>query len=243
VRWQVVLPAAWVPLHEDGTLPVEWTWVWRDRLIGTRPAASVSDLDHWLRESDDPAPTAESESFYDTQVRWRPELEPVSIRHARQQAWLLGCSIGLLAAAFSLYLVRLRPFVFWALCLLLACGVVALSLLGSWTVAAVLYGCEPGLAALLLIAAAQWLLHHRYRRQVVFLPSFKRLKAADSSLSHNGGSNRPREPSTVDAAPPAPSALRAPALERGLDTGAGVAPFPGAPAQLSGSSQTKKPSA
>jgi hypothetical protein len=44
----------------------------------------------------------------------------------------------------------------------------------------------------------QWLLHERYRRQIVFLPSFSRSRAGSSLL--RGGVQRPHgEPSTVDA--------------------------------------------
>jgi hypothetical protein len=55
------------------------------------------------------------------------------------------------------------------------------------------------------VLAVQWLMHQRYRRRVVFLPGFTRLKG--STLIRGGG--RPRgEPSTVDAAPPAPSSQK-----------------------------------
>jgi hypothetical protein len=76
---------------------------------------------------------------------------------------------------------------------------------------AVIYGCEPGLVVVLLVAAVQWALHQRYRRQLVFMPGFSRRKPG-SSLTQprepgRTGSHpptRPREPSTVDApqAPP-----------------------------------------
>jgi hypothetical protein len=60
-----------------------------------------------------------------------------------------------------------------------------------------LYGALPGAAALALVLSVQWFLHQRYRRQVVFMPGFTRLKS-NSSLLRSG----PRaEPSTVDAPP------------------------------------------
>src|SRR5262249_43485292 len=59
------------------------------------------------------------------------------------------------------------------------------------------YGCEPGALVLLVAVAAQWTLQRRYRRQVVLMPGFTRLKSG-SSLIRSGSSNRPRDPSTID---------------------------------------------
>src|SRR5262249_51808153 len=126
----------------------------------------------------------------------------------------------------------------------------------SGSLSAVIYGCEPGLAALLVVGTMQWLVHRRYRRQVVFLPSFKRVKAGDSSVIPNGpekgsgkgdrardsrgpvpnsgpplsDAGRVREPSTVDAVPPISSNQWA--------TG-GPSPSAAGRLQLPGSSQTK----
>jgi hypothetical protein len=68
---------------------------------------------------------------------------------------------------------------------------------------AIAYGCEPGAVVMLAVFGLQWLMHRRYRRQIVFLPSFSRSRAG-SSLIHKSPSNRPHigEPSTVDAPPP-----------------------------------------
>jgi hypothetical protein len=56
------------------------------------------------------------------------------------------------------------------------------------------------------------MLHERYRRQVVFMPGFTRLKSK-SSLIVNTPQPRPREPSTVDA--PGTPAAAAPARKPG----------------------------
>ena len=77
----------------------------------------------------------------------------------------------------------------------------AAALLWPGVLAAVAYGCEPGVLVLLLVLGIPWMLHQRYRRQVVFMPGFTRARAG-SSLIRNGGTGsapRPRgEPSTVD---------------------------------------------
>jgi hypothetical protein len=231
VRWQVELPPDWVPISADGALPADLTWAWRGWLIGTRPAASSADLERWFAEGGNVAAADPTESIQASVVSWRTDLGPLAIRHAPQQGWLLSCSVGLLAVAFGLYLLRGRRVLFWVLIVIVLAGAILAALSGG-LLTAVLYGCEPGLVALLIVAAVQWLLHHRYRRQVVFLPSFKRVKAGGSSLIHTGGNARPREPSTVDAAPPVPSNQWA--------TG-GPSPSASGRAQPAGSSHTKQP--
>ena len=68
---------------------------------------------------------------------------------------------------------------------------------------AIAYGCQPGAVVMLAVLGLQWLMHRRYRRQIVFLPSFSRSRAG-SSLIRKTPSNLPQsgEPSTVDAPPP-----------------------------------------
>lgn len=233
VCWQVVLPGDWVPLCDDGSLPADRTWAWRGWLVGTRPTPSAAELERWLAESDERAPADDGESPAASVVSWRTDLEPLVIRHAPQQAWMLGCSISLLAAALGIYLARAHPVLFWPLVASLVAGTLAIGLSWSGALSAVVYGCEPGLAALFVIGGMQWVLHRRYRHQVVFLPSFKRVKGSGTALIPNGGS-RTREPSTVDAVPPVASNQWA--------TG-GAAPSSLSRAQLPGSSQTKAPPA
>jgi hypothetical protein len=85
-----------------------------------------------------------------------------------------------------------------------ALAVAAAALRWPMALANVAYGCEPGAVVLVAFAAVQWLLHERYRRQVVFLPSFSRGRAGSSLL--RAGAQRPHgEPSTVDAPPRAGS--------------------------------------
>jgi hypothetical protein len=270
VRWQVVLPPDWVPLCDDGSLPVDLSWGWRGWLVGTRPTASAAELENWFAPPEERAPADiaraergnQEEGGQDARhasvVTWRTDLDPLSIRHAPQQAWLLGCSTSLLAVVWGLYIARNNRVVFWLLMATVFAGALAIGLEWSGALSAVIYGCEPGLAALLVVGTMQWLVHRRYRRQVVFLPSFKRAKAGDSSVILNGpekgsgkgdrtrdsrgpvlisgppisDAGRVREPSTVDAVPPI----------SGNQWGTG-GPSPSAAGrpQLPGSSQTKAP--
>jgi hypothetical protein len=89
---------------------------------------------------------------------------------------------------------------FWSALTGLGLAVLLLGVLYPGVLPAVAYGCEPGALVLAVVLVAQWMLQQRYRRQVVFLPGFTRLKAG-SSLIRPGSSNRPREASTVDEPP------------------------------------------
>jgi hypothetical protein len=231
VRWQVMLPSDWVPLYDDGALPADLTWAWRGWLVGTRPYSSTTDLEQWLDPSNKRPPADGGDIVYPSVAGWRSDLEPLVIRHAPQQGWLLGCSVALLAAALCFYFARSSRWLLWLLLTAVVVALLTVAVVWSGALSAVLYGCEPGLAALIIIVTVQWLLQRRYRRQIVFLPSFKRVKTEGSVVTSNGGVNRPREPSTVDALPPVPSGQWA--------TGG---PTPSAArAQLPGSSKTKLP--
>ena len=97
----------------------------------------------------------------------------------------------------------LARILFWATAAGLTVLVVACLLLWPGLLAMLLYGAQPGAVVLVLIM--QWLLHQRYRRQVVFMPGFTRVKAGSSLIRSSSMQNRPREPSTIDA-PTKPSA-------------------------------------
>ncbi len=87
----------------------------------------------------------------------------------------------------------------WLLLSVLVTTVVLSVLLWPTLAGQVAYGCQPGAVVLLLIAGAQWLLHERYRRQLVFLPSFSRPRPGSSLLRREAARAAHGEPSTVDA--------------------------------------------
>jgi hypothetical protein len=244
VRFQVHLPANWVPLYHEGNLSAEQRWGWRGLLLGPLPALSSADLERWFfsgfesrfeRSGDTGAEDASPEpEDLDpaTLVCSRPGLAPLRLNHCPQQVWLLLCSMTLLAIGLGLYLLSLtfarrvpvegpsssptearaptpsgqlpRAF-FWSVAVVLALAVVLASLFWPGILGPVLYGAEPGALVLVPLLGLHWLRQQRYRRQVVFLPGFTRMKPG-SSLVRNGSSasgTRPRgEPSTVDAPPP-----------------------------------------
>jgi hypothetical protein len=192
---------------------VEQRWGWRGWLLAPRPALGDADLERWFLAGASPAAGAGSPEGGGNEVPalvcWRSGLEPLTLNHVPQQGWLLLCSLVLLAVGLGLY--YLVPWasaprrLFWVLLALLGLGVALTSLVWPGILAAVAYGSEPGLAVLLLVLGAQWLLHQRYRRRVVFMPGFKRAKAGSSLLradSKKTPAQKRGEPSTVDAAPP-----------------------------------------
>lgn len=198
VRWQVVLPPSWVVLHVGDNVSLEQRWGWQGWLLAPRPAVGNAELERWVAVPDEAATEAgdAAASF----VCWQTGLGPLRVLHLSQQVWLLGCSLAVLVLGLVLYNAALTRLQFWSVVAALGLAVIVAGLLWPDLLPVVLYGSEPGLAVLILVVGVQWLLQRHYRRQVVFMPGFQRLKPGSSMV--RGSSNRPRrEPSTVDAPP------------------------------------------
>jgi hypothetical protein len=199
VRWQVELPARWIALYPQAGYTVEQRWGWSGWLIAPlapRPAATGAELDGWFTAEEAPG-TVESEPSL---VCWQTALGPFQLVEVPQQWWMLLCSLTVLALGIGLFLLRLGRTLFW---ICLGAAVAAVAVVGSLlpgTLSVILYGCEPGALVLVLFLGIHWLLHTRYRRQVIFMPGFTRLKPG-SSLARAAAAGRPREPSTVDHPP------------------------------------------
>jgi hypothetical protein len=236
VRWQIDLPPGSVPVPLEGH--ASWRWGRRGWLLAPRPAVNNGDLERWFWGDGDPrAAVAEEDGrLVPSLVLWGTSLTGMALYHVPEQAWLLGCSLLVLViglaichAAFS---DRGRGRLFWLLLALLGLVVAGAGLIWPGLLTAVIYGGQPGLAVLLLVLAVQWLLHERYRRSIIFLPGFRRVRPGSSLMrkgrtevgalpgsargeegrpantaQNNRSSSGPRprgEPSTVDAPPPAP---------------------------------------
>ena len=201
LRWQVAGPRGWVALYQGGGYTSEQGWEWRGGLWTPHPSVTAADLESWLAVS----PSAGAAWWTGTDlgqpqlVCWRTALAPLYFLHIPQQAWLLGCSLLFLSIGLGLLFLPLSRALLWTIVTLL---VVAVGLVAVWipsALPALLYGCEPGVTAFLLILGVQWMVQQRYRRQIVFLPGFTRLKSP-SGLSRSGNGSRSRgEPSTIDA--------------------------------------------
>src|SRR5262249_37433233 len=145
---------------------VERTWVRQGWLLAPRLTTTSADLERWFLGTEPPARDEEGEGGVPTLVCWRSGLAPLSVTYAPQQAWLMVCSLGLLLIGFALYqLARPREpgrglsttWLMPALTALVLAGAVV-GLLWPTALAAVLFGCEPGAAVLLVFAGVQWLL-------------------------------------------------------------------------------------
>ncbi len=198
VRWQVTMPHSWVPVVAGADVHPEQVWAWDGWLPAPEPALNAAELDEWITDE-----KSGEEPALPSLVCTRTSLEPLRVLRLPQQAWFLLCSGAVLLVGLGLYFAPLSHYSFWAALALLGMGVVAAGALWPSVLPAVVYGSEPGLVVLVVLLGFQWMLHQRYRRQVVFMPGFKRLKPGSSLVR----TSRPRDPSTVDAptsSPPQP---------------------------------------
>ena len=203
VRWHVGLPSSRVGLIPAGNLDYRWSidgW-----LLEPEAALAGTDTDSWRQATGTAAPV--------TLAMVQPSQESVQLWHFSRRLWLLVCSSAVLALGLALFVVPLPRMLFWVVVGLLACGVAVTGLLWPGLIAPLAFGCEPGAFVLALLLGVQWMLHERYRRRLVFMPGFKRLKS-DSSLIR--ASAKRREPSTIDA--PTPAGSSAP-VNHGLTKG------------------------
>ena len=166
---------------------------------GIRQAEARVELEHGfypngvpLRDEAEAAPSIVVTSF---------ALELLRLRHAPQQAWLALCSLGLLVVGLGVYGLAQGRHVFWPALAITGSAALTTALFWPGLLANILYGCEPGALVLLAAAGILLLLQRRYRRQVVFMPSFQRLKTGSSLVRSRNNPPRRVEPSTVDTLP------------------------------------------
>jgi hypothetical protein len=172
----------------------EQRWGWRGPLLVPRPAATAQELEQWFNESDAVVAPEDTEPAL---VCWQTALTPLVLIHAPLKLWLLLCSLTFLGLGVGLLYLPLGRLLFWFCVIVVGAAVTAVGVLWPFVLSNLIYGCELGALFLLLVVGLQWSLHERYRRKVVFMPGFTRLKPG-SSLIHPGSSNRKREISTVD---------------------------------------------
>jgi hypothetical protein len=175
-----------------GSADPEESWGLLGWLPGPVPSASEDKLERWLNDG------AGDDSRIPSLVCTSDAVAPLRLLRLPRQLWLLACSGVVLLFGLGLVFAPPSHSVFWLSAGLLLAAVLGLAFLWPAALPMVLYGCQPGVVVLAFLVGVQWLLHRRYRRQVVFLPGFKRLKSG-SSLLRGSSHKRNREPSTVDA--------------------------------------------
>jgi hypothetical protein len=199
VRWLVEPAPAWLALDTASGYRPGLEWNWQDGLFSLRPADTLADLENWSTGAETPG-KRDGREAEDYQVFWRTSVAPVSLFTVPQRAWLLLCSLALLAVGLSLYFVAWPRGVLWFLVGMCALVIAGIGLIWPGLLAAVCYGCQPGVLVLLLFLGVQAYLHRRYRRKVLFLPGFQRRQTGSSLLTT--GIRPSGQPSTVDAPPP-----------------------------------------
>jgi hypothetical protein len=191
VRWQVSLPSSWVALPPVGHSLPEHHWQPRGWWLALEPSAH-SLVPQRPGEEPWPAPTL---------VFSTSSVAPVVIVHCQQQAWLFLCSFVLILIVLGLLAVSWLTR--WVVLAILGLSLVAVGMSWPALLPALLYGCEPGLVIVAVLLLGRWLLYHRYRRQVVYLPAFSRARPASSATRGSSAKQR-QETSTVDAPPSLP---------------------------------------
>jgi hypothetical protein len=193
VRWLVTFSPNVLALAARGDARNEQTWHLRDWLPTLEPAARPSELEFWLTGKELAEPAGDS-----SLLCARGSLTPVRVLRAPRAAWFLICSAAVLALGLVLYCLAKSALAWWYAMAgsLLALGTIGL--LWPELVACLLLGIAPGVVLLASLLLVQWFVHDRYRRQLVFMPGFTRLKPG-SSLIRPGGMQRRSEPSTIDA--------------------------------------------
>jgi hypothetical protein len=215
-RWLVQLPPGWVPLGPEGGPGQDRVWSRRGWLYAPRCSVTDADLERWFAGPESGAAPGGTETGVPSLTCWRDRPEPLRLTHAPQQVWLLACSMAVLGMGLGLYALGrtgaggglsrwLLPSLATA-----GAGVAVASLFWPGTLAAVAFGCEPGVAVLALAVPMLWLQNERHRRRSIFPPNFSRLRTGPpSSLVRGGSAARvPGEPSTVDVPRPNGNAPR-----------------------------------
>jgi hypothetical protein len=194
-RWQYSLStlSAVIAFPVSAGTTADTRWGLHGWLVFPEPSTSSTELETWLtgREGVD-VPWLVTVSFAHNAE------EPQRVLHQPRLRWVIFCSGMVVLMSLGAYF--LKPS--WAV-LVCGGGLLVLALLGLGLAlpamfAAVLYGVQPGLLVILLMTGIVWLWQERFRRQIVFIPGFARIKGG-SSLTRGSSGKRPRELSTIDA--------------------------------------------
>jgi hypothetical protein len=193
VRWQVALPPSVLAVAARGAATTELILKWHDWLPSLEPAISTNDLEQWFSGQELTETGAEA-----SLVSLGNSLEPLRVIRVNRAFWFLVCSGLALLIGLSLLLHPPSPAGWLVVVVLASVCLTAVGWLWPPLLSASLYGAAPGVLASVLMFLSQWLIQERYKRQLVFMPGFTRVKGG-SSLIRPTGNQRAHEPSTIDA--------------------------------------------
>ena len=193
VRWQVALPPSMLAVAARGAATTEHDWQWRGWLPSLEPRMTTSELEQWFSGQELTETGADA-----SLVSLGNSLEPLRVFRVNRAIWFLICSGFTMLIGLSLLLRPPSPAGWLVVMILVFGGLTAVGWLWQPLLSALLYGAAPGVLASVLLSFSQWLIQERYKRQLVFMPGFTRVKGG-SSLIRPTGNQRAHEPSTIDA--------------------------------------------
>jgi hypothetical protein len=213
-RWEVTLPSGWLALGPEVGEAAGWTVAFHNLLLTPRLAITSASLESWFAGSE--VATRGGDAAAPSIVCWQGAGEALTVTKVWQPFWLLLCSLVFLALGLRLFVLARQAYAgrkraslwFWCTAMLVFPTLAALWVLRPTLLYAIAYGCEPGAAVLFIVLTAQCLMLERYRRQIVFLPNFRRARTGSSLLRANGLNGLKSEPSTVDVPRPAGSSQK-----------------------------------
>jgi hypothetical protein len=188
-RWQAALPAGHTPFVLGAT-SVDYQWGLSGWLLSPEASVSAADLDAWIGAAEAADPDMTGLTW------WRGTVQGQRIYHAPRPLWLALCSGGVLVLGMLVLLAPLPRIALGLIVLVTGVAIGVLGLLNDYLLPVLFMGCQPGLVALAVVVAMQWILLERHRRQLVFMPSFSRTPQGSTVIRQ---SKLPRDPSTVDA--------------------------------------------
>jgi hypothetical protein len=194
VRWQVVLPPAMFAVSARGDATTEHCWMWRGWLPSLEPAITGNDLELWLTGQDLTEPSPEA-----SLVSSRSSLEPLQVFRVNRALWFFVCSGIVMLIGLSLWLYRPGAPGWFAAVLIFLAAIAGAGWIWPAALSAALYGAAPGFVVMAVLFALQWLLHEHYRRRLLFMPGFTRVKDGSSLVRTNSTPRIREQPSTIDA--------------------------------------------
>src|SRR5205085_12117469 len=139
------------------------------------PTQSTGQLEEWLTGQEQAEAGADA-----SLVSGAATLEPLRVFRVWRALWFMLCSGAVLLAGLGLYLFPPSSRGWLAFLVVFLGSLAAVGWFWPAVLPAVFYGAAPGVVFLGGMLLLQWLLHERYRRQLVFMPGFTRVKAGSS---------------------------------------------------------------
>jgi hypothetical protein len=191
-RWQVTLPSAWAGIP-DSAATTMYRWAFRGYLLFPESALTSGDAETWLTGAEPREPEHPVSLTFT-----RPAYEPTQVWHAPRIAWLMACSGAAVFAFLGFFFLAVPHRLYWGAIVLFTLTAVSAAITWPSAVPFVVVGLEPALIVIAVLLAVHWIVHERYRRQVVFIPGFSRTHA-NSSVVHAGAKPKTRDLSTIDS--------------------------------------------